>query len=301
MYCIETKDLSYRYSTTDSVLSGANLRVPEQSIYGFLGANGAGKTTTMRLLLGLLEKQSGDILILGEQPDKDRIRMLRKIGSLIEYPSFYAHLSASENLEVLNKIYQSPHSSLQRALEITGLGKTGSKPVGKFSLGMKQRLGIASSLVHEPSLLILDEPTNGLDPNGIIEIRDLFLSLNRQEGISIFISSHLLSEIELVATDVGIIHEGKLLFQDSIERMQEKAQKQITFMTSNPIKTQEILKRLDSSSKIIDQKVISGHLSNTHVAEINRILVNNDIEVYQIVADKENFEQTFMDIINNIS
>ena len=175
MLCIETNNLSYKFLGTDSVavLNKINLQVPEGSIFGFLGPNGAGKTTTLRLLLGLLKKQSGTIKIFDKQFDTSRIEILKDIGSLIESPSLYAHLTATENLFILQKIYQCPKTRIQEVLKIVGLSDTGHKKAGEFSLGMKQRLSIAVALLHNPTLLILDEPTNGLDPNGIIEIREL--------------------------------------------------------------------------------------------------------------------------------
>jgi ABC-type multidrug transport system ATPase subunit len=179
MNCIETKDLSYKFSENETVLDKINLCVPEGSIYGFLGPNGAGKTTTLRLVLGLLKKQIGFISIFNKAFDEHRIEILQNTGSLIESPSIYAHLTAAENLNLLQKVYQCPKERINEVLEIVGLLHTGKKKAGKFSLGMKQRLSIAIALLHNPSLLILDEPTNGLDPNGILEVREL-LKKNKQ-------------------------------------------------------------------------------------------------------------------------
>lgn len=173
MYSIETKDLTHQFSESEIVLNGLNIQVPKGSIYGFLGPNGAGKTTTLRLILGLLKKQKGNITIFDKSFETARIEILSSIGSLIESPSLYAHLTASENLSILQKVYQCPKERIKEVLGIVGLADTGKKKAGKFSLGMKQRLSIAMALLHNPNLLILDEPTNGLDPNGIIEIRGL--------------------------------------------------------------------------------------------------------------------------------
>lgn len=170
--------------------------VPKGSIYGFLGPNGAGKTTTLRLILGLLKRQTGSINVFNVPFDENRIEILNQTGSLIESPSLYSHLTAYENLNVLRKIYQCPESRINDVLELVGLSNTGKKKSGLFSLGMKQRLGIAIALLNNPALLILDEPTNGLDPNGILEIRELLKRINAESGITIVISSHLLSEIE---------------------------------------------------------------------------------------------------------
>jgi len=217
--CLETSELSYRFSRKAIVLDKIDLRVPEGSIYGFLGPNGAGKTTTLRLLLGLLRKQQGRILFFGRPFDGDRIASLRKVGSLIESPSVYGHLTAVENLAVWQKIYQCPRERIALVLQWVGLADTGRKKAGQFSLGMKQRLGIAVALLNDPSLLILDEPTNGLDPGGMIEIRELLQQLNREQGVTILLSSHLLSEMEKLVTHTGIIHRGRLLFQGSLDEL----------------------------------------------------------------------------------
>jgi len=217
-FCLETIRLSHRFAGQDPVLHQLDLRVPEGSVFGFLGPNGAGKTTTLRLVLGLLKKQEGDIRIFGQPFAANRLAILSKIGSLIESPSIYAHLTASENLRVLQKIYRCPVERIDHVLQLTGLGGTGNKKAGRLSLGMKQRLGIAIALLNDPLLLILDEPTNGLDPEGIIEMRQLFRQLNDQ-GVTILISSHLLGEMEKLITHAGIIHKGELLFQGTLDEL----------------------------------------------------------------------------------
>ncbi|HEY4205507.1 MAG TPA: ATP-binding cassette domain-containing protein [Puia sp.] len=217
-FCLETTGLSHRFAGQGPVLQSVGLRVPEGSIFGFLGPNGAGKTTTLRLVLGLLKKQQGEIRVLGQPFAEHRLAILRKLGSLIESPSIYAHLTASENLRILQKVYRCPLDRIDHVLQITGLGETGGKKAGAFSLGMKQRLGISIALLNDPLLLILDEPTNGLDPEGIIEMRELFRQLNRQ-GVTILISSHLLGEMEKLITHAGIIHKGELLFQGTLDEL----------------------------------------------------------------------------------
>jgi len=300
MYCLETKDLTYHYSPEQRILSGIDLQVPEHSIYGFLGPNGAGKTTTMRLLLGLLKNQQGEINIFGGPLRPNRANILRRIGSLIETPSFYAHLTANENLRVLQKVYQSPESRIKYVLDITGLGATGSKPLGKFSLGMKQRFGIAASLLHSPSLLILDEPTNGLDPNGMIEIRELLRSLNQQQGLSIFISSHLLAEIERLVTHVGIINKGTLLFQGTLENLQSRTGQYTVFATGNPGVALRILHEFDDSAIISEQQVHTGPLPAEKIAMATRLLVQNDVDVYEITSRKEDLEKLFINLIDQV-
>jgi ABC-2 type transport system ATP-binding protein len=218
-YCIETHNLSHSYYSGEGILHGINIKVPEGAIYGFLGANGAGKTTTLKLLTGLLSSAPGAVTVYNQPLRGNRLTVMRQMGALIESPSFYSHLSARENLEVFRRLYQCAAANITEALALVGLENTGSKKAGRFSLGMKQRLGIAMALLHKPSLLILDEPTNGLDPQGMIEIRELFKTLNREQHVSIVISSHILSEMEKLATHIGIIHKGRLLFQGPLAEL----------------------------------------------------------------------------------
>jgi ABC-2 type transport system ATP-binding protein len=193
---IKTTGLNYYFSKAAQTLFDINLDVKEGSIYGFLGPNGAGKTTTLRLLLGLLRKQEGSIEIFGKSFEQHSIEILRNVGSLIEQPSLYAHLTAKENLEIYRKVYGCSSNRINEVLEMVGLAYTKNKKTKQFSLGMKQRLSIALALLPQPKLLILDEPTNGLDPNGIIETRELIKRLNTEFGTTILVSSHILAEVE---------------------------------------------------------------------------------------------------------
>ena len=219
-YCLETTNLSHHWNARTPVLQSINLRVPRESIYGFLGPNGAGKTTTLKLILGLLQKQQGGISVFGRNWEGHRMEILHRIGSLIESPSLYAQLTASENLRVLQKVYRCPKSRIDEVLALTRLTDTGNKKAGKFSFGMKQRLAIAIALLNDPALLILDEPTNGLDPEGIIGMRELFRELNSR-GVTILISSHLLGEMEKLITHAGIIHRGQLLYQGTLKELHD--------------------------------------------------------------------------------
>ena len=223
MAAIETESLTH-YFGEQLVLRDVNLVVPDGTIYGFLGPNGAGKTTTLKLLLGLLRRQRGAIRIFGRPMDSERLEVLRRIGSSIESPSIYAQLTAAENLDVWRRAIGCPKGRIAEALASVGLADTGRKRAGQFSLGMKQRLSIAVALLHEPSLLILDEPTNGLDPQGILEMRTLFERLNRDYGTTILVSSHILSEVERLVTHVGVIHRGTLRFQGPLEQLRERQQ-----------------------------------------------------------------------------
>ncbi len=301
MNSIETSNLTHQFSGKEMVLNNINLKVPENSIYGFLGPNGAGKTTTLRLILGLLRRQQGTISIFGKHFEQNRISSLKKIGSLIESPSLYGHLTAVENLSVLQKIYQCPKERIQEALKLVGLPDTGHKKTGQFSLGMKQRLSIAVTLLHNPSLLVLDEPTNGLDPNGIIEMRELLKKLNQESGITILISSHLLSEIEKLVTHVGIINKGSIMFQGTLDELKSKQQQSlsIVFQTNDIAKSIEIMSHNNLEPDIRDDKIIIPAVSKEIISKLNKQLVNNGVEVYEISIIKNDLEMIFMDLINN--
>ncbi|MDE1376402.1 ABC transporter ATP-binding protein, partial [Bacillus licheniformis] len=231
-YILETRQLTKTYRKTD-VVKNVNLCIQEGEIYGFLGPNGAGKTTTIRMLLGLINPTKGETRIFGKDLKSNRLDILRNVGSLVESPSYYPHLTGEENLEAIRKILNVPKSNIDDVLEMVRLTKMADKKAGEYSLGMKQRLGIAAALLGYPKLVILDEPTNGLDPAGILEIRELILRLPSDYGITVMISSHLLSEIEQVATQVGIIANGEMLFQDAIGELRSKADTKIVFSTSD--------------------------------------------------------------------
>lgn len=299
MYSITTNNLTYRFNGKETVLSDINLQVPTGSIYGFLGPNGAGKTTTLRLILGLLKKQDGEINIFNQPFEKNRINILRKTGSLIESPSLYAHLSAKENLAILQKVYQCKPSRIEEVLKIVGLENTGKKSTGKFSLGMKQRLSIAIALMHEPELLILDEPTNGLDPNGIIEMRELLKQLNKDLGMTILVSSHLLAEIEKMVTHVGIINKGKLIFQGTMGELHEAQHQQsyMCFETGNVEKSKQVLKTNGIQFQQEGNQLHMPVLERELIASINKQLVEEDIQVYQISIVKNDLESIFIDLV----
>ncbi|MEG0239344.1 ABC transporter ATP-binding protein [Anaerorhabdus sp.] len=221
-YIIQTEHLTKRYKKFIAV-NKVSLHIKKGSIYGFLGPNGAGKSTTMKMLLGLTEPSKGSFVIDGKQFPQERIQILKEVGSFIESPSFYANLTGSENLEIIRKILGLPKSVVEDALEMVGLAEFGNRLVKKYSLGMKQRLGLAGALLGKPPILILDEPTNGLDPSGIHEIRNLIKSLPKLYDCTILISSHMLSEIELIADDIGILNHGSMLFEGSLNDLLKKA------------------------------------------------------------------------------
>ena len=222
MNVIETYDLTKSYSGFTAV-SGIDLHVPRGAVYGFLGPNGAGKSTTMKMLLGLTRSTRGSFIIDGKRFPQNRKEILREVGSFIEAPAFYGNLSGEENLEIIRRILGLPGTAVSDALDIVGLTQFRKRPAKKYSLGMKQRLGLAGALIGKPPVLILDEPTNGLDPVGIHEIRTLIRSLPRRYDCTVFVSSHLLSEIQLMADNVGILNHGRLLFEGTLNELKTDA------------------------------------------------------------------------------
>lgn len=222
MNIIETQNLTKRYADFTAV-SGLNLHIPKGTVYGFLGPNGAGKSTTMKMFLGLTQPSDGSFTIDGMRYPQNRMEILRKTGSFIEAPAFYGNLSGEENLDLIRKILGLPKSAVSEALELVGLTPFKKRLAGKYSLGMKQRLGLAGALIGRPPLLILDEPTNGLDPVGIHEIRTLIRSLPQSCDCTVLVSSHLLSEIELMADNIGILNHGRLLFEGSLDALKAYA------------------------------------------------------------------------------
>ncbi len=222
MNIIETQNLTKSYGKFTAV-SEINLHVPKGTVYGFLGPNGAGKSTAMKMFLGLTKPTGGAFVINGKQFPGDRVQILKEVGSFIEAPAFYGNLTGEENLDIIRRILGLPKSSVSEALEIVGLTQYRKRLAKKYSLGMKQRLGLAGALIGKPPILILDEPTNGLDPVGIHEIRALIRSLPQQFECTVFVSSHLLSEIELMADNIGILNHGRLLFEGTLDTLKSSA------------------------------------------------------------------------------
>lgn len=218
MYMIETENLTKTYGGFTAV-SHVNLHIRKGSVYGFLGPNGAGKSTTMKMFLGLTQPTSGSFRIAGKMYPARRMEILKEIGSFIEAPAFYGNLTGEENLDMIRQILGLPKSSVTEALETVGLTPYKDRLARKYSLGMKQRLGLAGALIGKPPILILDEPTNGLDPVGIHEIRTLIRTLPQKFDCTVLVSSHLLSEVELMADDIGILNHGQLLFEGSMEEL----------------------------------------------------------------------------------
>src|SRR5215217_6860 len=230
---IETRGLTRRFGTQLAV-NNLNLSVPAGGVYGFLGPNGAGKTTAIRILLGLIRPNAGEVRLFGQPLMRNHQSLMRLVGALVEAPSLYPHLTGRENLEVTRRLLGSPRELIDVALDIIKLKKDADRRVREYSLGMRQRLGLALALLNKPELLILDEPTNGLDPAGIHEMRDLLRRLPAEFGVTVFLSSHLLSEVEQIASHIGIIHEGRLLFQGTLSELQDAHRAELTLGVNQP-------------------------------------------------------------------
>lgn len=298
-FILETKGLSHHFGK-QSILAHLDLRVPPGSIFGFLGPNGAGKTTTLRLVLGLLRRQEGSVFFSGKELSGHRVEVLGRVGTLIEQPSLYGHLSGRENLQIYRRIYQTSRARVEEVLHLVGLsGDAAEKKAGRYSLGMKQRLAIAIALLPKPELLILDEPTNGLDPGGIVEMRELLQRLNREQGVTVLVSSHLLSEVEKLVTHVGIINHGRLLFQGTLSGLQ-------TLKAAGPsgwtLETDDAKMGLGLlmphfNARVSGEKSIVLNISSREeAADANRLLVQAGMPVYQLYQQQNNLETLFMDL-----
>ncbi|MGG3799288.1 ATP-binding cassette domain-containing protein [Metabacillus fastidiosus] len=294
---IKTTNLTKKFKGK-TVVDNINLSIKKGEIYGFLGPNGAGKTTTIRMLLGLMKPTNGKMELFGQDMKNNHIEALRKIGSLVESPSYYGHLTARENLEALRKILQVPKNRIDEVLSIVRLTNDANRPVKGFSLGMKQRLGIAAAILGNPELLILDEPTNGLDPSGIHEIRDLIKNMPKQYGITVLISSHLLSEIDQIATEVGIITKGKIIYQDSIEKLRNKARPKIAIKASEMDKAKALLLTKGILFKKQENRLISENANDEIVAKSISILASANISIYRVEEKRKSLEEIFLELTN---
>ncbi|MDP1419654.1 ABC transporter ATP-binding protein [Peribacillus simplex] len=291
---VVTNELTKKYKKHTSV-DELNLRIERGQIYGFLGPNGAGKTTTIRMLLGLIKPTKGSIEIFGQNLIKNRLQILQRIGSLVESPTYYGNLTGYENLEAIRRLRDIPEKRVNEVLEIVRLTKVANRLTKEYSLGMKQRLGIAAALLSSPDLLILDEPTNGLDPSGIQEMRELIKELPKS-GMSVLVSSHLLSEIDQMATQVGIINNGKMIFQDSIERLRQKRKPLLKVGVSDVIKAKTLLKGKGLKVEMQKDFLWLAQTEPEFVSEINSILVHSGVSVYRLEEVKRSLEDIFLEL-----
>ena len=297
-YILQTRNLTKRYGNK-TVVNDLNMNINKGDIYGFLGQNGAGKTTTLRMIMGLIQSTAGEIEVFGSKLDqKDQNKIMERIGVIIEYPGFYLNLTAEENLEIHRRLMgMGNKESIEEALAIVGLLEAKDQKVKGYSLGMKQRLGIARAILHHPEFLVLDEPLNGLDPVGIKEIRQLFLDLSKQ-GITILISSHLLSEIEQIATRIGIIHHGNLLEEVDYETLQKKSRHYLEINVNDEQKTVFILEQKLGITDylIVGQGTVYLYENIDQPAVINATLTNNGIEVQGILLSRDSLEDYFLKV-----
>ena len=292
-YIIETNNLSKKYGKFTAV-NHIDLKVPKGGIYGFLGPNGAGKSTTIRMLLGLIGATNGEAKLFDKSIEKHRIEILKKVGSMVESPSYYGHLTAYENLNITREIRMVEKKEIDRVLDIVSLSEVKNKKVKTFSMGMKQRLGIAQALIGNPELLILDEPTNGLDPQGIHEIRYLIKSLPEKMGITVLVSSHILSEIELIASHVGIINRGKMIFQGTLEELQKNSIGETKIKVSPMDKGLKYLRSIGYEPDMRDEYIYVKDCDDT--SKITKELVMENFNVYHISEYKHNLEDIFLNI-----
>jgi ABC-2 type transport system ATP-binding protein len=298
-FIIQTKSLNFRYSKHNKVLDNVSLNIPKGSIYGFLGPNGAGKSTTMRLLTGILEEQDESIAIFGKPLKNQLPGVFENIGSLVESPALYLHLSGYNNLKYIAKLRNIPESRIAEVLELVELTKDAKRKAKQYSLGMKQRLAIAMALLSEPQLLLLDEPVNGLDPNGIQDIRKLLVKLNREKGVTIFVSSHLLAEIEKMCTHVGIINNGKLQFEGNMQELSRKSGICKIQVTLKDVTVwHEKLHPEFPDAKVENGTQISLELSSReNIPAFTKKLVEQGAYIYEIRI-LDGLEEWFMTLVN---
>lgn len=288
---IQTHDLTRLFAPNVGIRE-LNLQVPTRAIFGFLGPNGAGKTTTIRLLLGLLRAQRGRIEICGQALS---LHSRAQMASLIESPSLYAHLSAHDNLDVTRCLLGAPKSRIHEVLQRVGLASVAKQKVREFSLGMRQRLGLALTLLAKPRVLILDEPGNGLDPNGVADLRVLLQDLVASDGLTVFLSSHLLSEVESLATHVGVLHQGRAVFQGTLSDLKSRFAPSLLLSCSQPEAAMKRLQNLGEAVTSMDESLVIDR-PKLAVSALNRILVEDGIDVSQLQLRTPTLEQMFFEL-----
>ncbi len=298
MSAIQLKNVSFGYHKNQLVLSNINITVPQGSIYGFLGANGAGKTTSIRLMLGLMKPLKGKVSVFNNAIKDSYPKYLNRIGSLIESPSLYGHLSAKDNLRIWSKYFKVPKNRIDEVLELVSLTDAKKKKVQAFSTGMKQRLGLATAMLHNPDLLILDEPTNGLDPMGIIELREILHRL-KEAGKTILLSSHILSEVEKIVSNLGIIKDGSIVFEGSLDELQALRQQNLEVI----LRVSDVNKALAIIPVARKNKEEQGRIKlvveqEHELPQIIKQLVNNGIDIYEVRPKAKNLETLFLSFAN---
>ena len=295
---IKTTSLTKQYHGKN-VVSELDLCVPSGCIYGFLGPNGAGKSTTMKMILGLVKPTRGSVTVLGRTVDQqNRIELLKNTGSLIESPAYYGHLSGRENLELIASLKQVPDKQIDDVLHIVHLENQEQKKVSHYSLGMKQRLGLAAALLGYPRLLLLDEPTNGLDPAGIQEMRELICSLPKLYGMTVLISSHLLAEIDQMATYVGIIDNGSLIFQDQLSVLHEHSHSRMKLLTTDNATAIQLLRKADLPVLTEHNSLIclDSHEPSV-ILRAGKLLYQSNIGILRLEEEQKRLEDIFLSLV----
>ncbi|MBE6133663.1 MAG: ATP-binding cassette domain-containing protein [Erysipelotrichaceae bacterium] len=293
-YIIETTDLTKSFNNKKAC-DEVNMHVKRGDIYGFIGRNGAGKTTVMKLILGLLTPNKGNISLFGSSTNLNESR--KKIGSLVETPALYKNATALENMKRYAILFNGKEEEIKEILDLVGLANTGKKPAGRFSLGMKQRLGIAIALLGNPEILILDEPINGLDPAGIKEVRDTILKLNKEKEVTFLISSHLLDELGKITTTYGIINNGKLVEEIDAEELKRRCEDHLLIKVNDVDKALHILKDNDLLGRYTKESdnVFTLYDNFDKASAINTLLVKNDIEVFELTPNVTGMEEYFIE------
>ena len=299
-YAIETWRLCKAYRSALAV-DGIDLRVPARSVTGFLGPNGAGKTTTIRMLLGLLKPDAGRIRMLELDMPAARRRIARQVGSLVETPCHYDNLTGRENLQITQRLLGLPAAKCGRVLELMDLGGAARKRVAEYSLGMRQRLAIARALLGRPRLLILDEPTNGLDPDGIVEVRDLIRRLPQQDGTSVLLSSHLLAEVEQTVDHVALIHGGRLLVQGPLaEVLAAHGGPRILVEVEDASRARQLLNARGIDALVRTPTLIEVLGGRPSAAEINGLLVGSGVAVSRLTREQPSLERVYMALTDGV-
>ncbi len=296
MNIVETRGLCKQYGQAMRVKQ-LNLSVPEGAVYGFLGPNGAGKSTTLKMVLGLAKPTAGEITVFGKHVNPhNRIAILKQVGSLIESPSYYGHLTGEENLRIIQTLRGAPEKDIQEVLSIVRLDGQKGKQVAHYSLGMKQRLGLAAALLGFPKLLILDEPTNGLDPAGIQEMRELICSLPGQFGMTVLVSSHLLSEIDQMADHVGIIREGELVFQDTLAALHARSRHHLGLRTTDNGEAARLLGESRIPCTLEEGYLILPLLTDADAAKLSRFLAAHRVDLLRMEERQKSLEDIFLEL-----
>ena len=295
---ITTSGLTKRYGRRLAV-DGLDLEVGRGQIFGFLGPNGAGKSTTIRMLLGLIRPNGGEAWVLGARVPGERLRVAARVGALAESPAFYEHLSGRRNLELLSRLSGScERGRIDRALELVGLADRQNDKVGAYSHGMRQRLGIAQALLPKPELVILDEPATGLDPQGLAEVRELMRLLRDEEGMTIFLSSHLLHEVELICTDVGVVSRGRLVKRGTVEELLRRPESQVEVAVDDPARAAQVAGGLSFVSRA---EVANGHVRVSVIgdaaADLNRELVAAGLRVSALSPARSTLEEIYLTLM----